>query len=68
MIVSDPTQGRLLTYDFAGTQLASVPLPEAGDAIGGIALGEALEAVYVLHNETRAGDALDAACIRPTGP
>jgi len=49
LIVSDPTQERIFTYDAAGTEITSLPLPGSGDARGGIAFGEATEALYVLH-------------------
>ena len=49
LIVSDLPKERIFTYDAAGTQLTSLPLPGSGDARGGIAFGEATEALYVLH-------------------
>lgn len=51
LIVSDRAKKRLFAYDPAGTQLASVPLPSAGDAFGGIAFSSATEALYAIHVE-----------------
>jgi sugar lactone lactonase YvrE len=49
LIVSDPVKGHVLTYAPSGAQLSSMPLPEAGDAQGGIAFGDTSETLYVLH-------------------
>src|SRR4029077_12735045 len=35
LLVGDPTKEHVFAYDPAGAQLASVPLPSAGDARGG---------------------------------
>jgi sugar lactone lactonase YvrE len=50
LIVADPKKEHLFAYDPAGAQLLSLSLPSSPDARGGIAFGDASEALYVLHN------------------
>jgi sugar lactone lactonase YvrE len=51
LLVSDPAQGRIFVYESTGTQLASVVELSSGDARGGIAFGNTVEALYTIHSK-----------------
>jgi NHL repeat/WD40-like Beta Propeller Repeat len=51
LLINDLAKEHLLAYDPSGTQTASIILPEAADARGGIAFGNGAEALYVIHRQ-----------------
>jgi hypothetical protein len=66
LFVSDGAKQHVLGYGPSGTQLASVLVPDAEDARGGIAFTNGLAALYVLY--TRAHTSVRTLTLPPSGP